>query len=63
MKGAVELTLATLPLSEFDIYWQPMNWTDEYVLKTKPQNQTASSRAAARVWLDRKGSVHPRTKP
>jgi hypothetical protein len=35
--GYVGLALATLPLKEFDSYWELVNWTGEYILKTRPQ--------------------------
>jgi hypothetical protein len=38
LTGSVDLILATLPVSEFDIYRNPANrWTDEYILKTEPK--------------------------
>jgi hypothetical protein len=52
MTGTVELTLATLSLNEFDFYWAPVNWTDEYVLKTKPQiRQRRDEQGLALGWI------------
>jgi hypothetical protein len=60
LTGTVELTLATLPLAEFDVYWDQVERTEEYVeflLKTGPQIRNEHREKLG--WKDKTSSYEP----
>src|SRR5262249_31739371 len=61
LTGSVELTLATLSLSEFDIYRDLADrWTDQYILKTKPRIRKQRDEHWQKLgWKDKKSKHVP----
>jgi hypothetical protein len=59
--GTVELTLATLPLEEFNIYRDPIDrWSDEYIVKTEPQiSKRRDERRKTPGWKDNTPDSEP----
>lgn len=55
LTSTVELTLATLPLAEFDIYRNPPNrWSDKYMRKTESQIRKRRDELRGRLgWIDK----------
>jgi hypothetical protein len=61
LTGSVEVTLAALPLREFDIYRDPADrWTDEYIAKTEPQIRKRRDEARQKLgWADKTSPREP----
>ncbi|HEY6341573.1 MAG TPA: hypothetical protein VIY49_08785 [Bryobacteraceae bacterium] len=61
LTGSVELTLATLPRSEFDMYRGPVDrWTEEYILKTEPLIRKRRDEQREKLgWKDKRSGNEP----